>query len=332
MRRLRQWALAVLVGTLAVGALGQNDGRAEASHSFSVIAVRDVECYRHVLETDDRLCLTRYALAESPVAPEAAYGRGGAILKAQDGATVLDQQNPPVAGYGLAAFYWTAVDASSSIPWELAGFQVCIEGNPTLFSTPATHCDSSPNWNSESDLAATAKELENDLPNIMLDLEQDDPDVASGTYVASVGITLTGQGKIEMAFAQLSSIAAGAFSFGLGAAGDDFAPPGITPGSFASTTITNAKSAWAEDLEDLGEAFGFPFIAIGLLLLVFMMVGLGLLIRVTGGAQEVLLIYVGPVLLFGGLIGSPPFMVVVALIAAAALLGSAAFVNRHWPS
>ncbi len=59
--------------------------------------------------------------------------------------------------------------------------------------------------------------------------------------------------------------------------------------------------------------------------------GLAFAVKATGGDQEVLILFAGPALLFGGLNGVPPFGAVVAVFALVFIAGTAAIFNRHWP-
>lgn len=304
---------------------------AQANHSFTIVSIRDVQAYRHLLETDDRLLLVRYALTEIPGPSEDPIGPNGAIIKALDGAILLQQIHPPTVGYALGAFYWDAA-SSSAVPWLGAGIDVCIEENPTLFASPQSHCIGSVLWNSTVDLDATKAALESDLPAVMQLLEQDDPDIQTREYITPSGITLLGRTVVEDAFPQLVSIGSGVFTISQSSVGGDFLNPTPVPGSFGDTTASDAaNSRFSSDVRDFGEAFGVPFTLSGLIVIVIAFVGLFFAVRVTGGDREVLVLFAGPVLLFGGLIGAPPFSAVVALFGLIFILGTAAIINRHWP-
>ena len=256
-------------------------------------------------------------------------GSAGAILRAQDGSTVLKQQNPP-AGYALAAFYWYSADANTVVPWKDDAVQVCIEGNPTLFQNPSSHCDDSanePEWHNTSDLDDTADEIGDVLEELLQAIERDDPTVSVHDYVAQSGITLAGRELVDDAFPQLAVIAPDAFipHAALGA-GDTIPDP-------SALKIPGASSAWSQNLKELGESFGIPFIVMGLLMLVILFVGVFMVIRLAGNvARPVAVIYIGPVLLTGGFIGVPPFLAVVGLIAVAVIISAGTLINRFWPN
>ena len=160
-----------------------------ASHPFDTLSVREAQAYRHVLEDDDRLVLIRYAMSDTPPADESAYSFDAAMLRLVDGSTTLQQLNPPFAGYGLAAFYFSAVDADTLVPWQSATIQAEIEGNPTLFESPQFDSTDSSTfvWNSTASVTSTAAELELDLPALLRSIETDDPDRLSQRRLCDCG-------------------------------------------------------------------------------------------------------------------------------------------------
>lgn len=218
--------LSVLVSMVPMPAL--------ASHAWDNIVIGQVEVYRHVLENDDRLYLLRYILVEEPPAGESAYGPSGAVLTLFNNSTALLRQTPPSTGYALAAFYQSAATASA---WNSANLSIVLAGNPTIFSAPQSSTvlstDTNWTWNSTSTMAETAQELTDDLPAIMLNVESDAPaDVYdAGSLVNGSGITDTGAGIVEDAFAPLIAIAPEAFVTSQYVVGTPIPIP--TPGSHA---------------------------------------------------------------------------------------------------
>ncbi len=335
-QRARERARAGLLAALIAATWWLADiGSASASHGWTTVAVREVHAYRHVLALNDRLVLGRYALTEQPGDDEKAYGPGGAILKVQDGSDVLGQSHPPATGYGLVAFYWGPNDANTEVPWGDSDVQLCIHGSPTLFDPPQSHCDTpanDPDWNATSDLPATADELADDIKDVVLALEADDPDIASQEYVSPSGITIAGRAKVDAAFPHIAFIASGAFEISQGPATGDFTHTTSTIPDPTALTVDGSDSAFSIDLANLGNSFGIPFLAMGIGLVAAMAVCMYAAIAYSRGDSQALLLYPFQVILMGGMIGVPPFMAAIGILVLACTVSFATIVNRFWPS
>ena len=325
----------LVVAVLAVAwRLAAIDG-AEASHGWTTLAVREVHAYRHVLELDDRLILGRYALTEQPGDGETAYGPAGAILKVQDGSSVLRQAIPGFTGYGLTAFYWDSSNANDQVPWGDPDVQLCFHASPTLFESPQSHCDTSsnsPEWNAEDDMEATATELGDDLKDLLTALEADDPDVVSREYVAPGGITPEGRAVIDAVFPHAAFVAPEVFQISQAPATGEFTYTASSIPDPTAITIDGSESTFSTDLARLGAVFGIPFLVMGMGLIVALAMGLYYAILYSGGEPRALLLYPFHVLLVGGMIGVPPFMAAIGILVPAATVSFATLVNRFWPS
>jgi len=292
------------------------------------VYVRDVQCYRHAVETDDRLCLIRYEVLEETEEDESEYGREGAVLRFLVGGVLLKEQVPPLAGYALAAFYWPTADAGD-VPWGAATAQACLVGNPMLLPSLSSSCMTVQTWNATADTDETAAELVEDLPLMLQKLEQADPSIETRDYVSSGGITPAGQTVIELADARLPQIAPGAFSISQTSAGGSFSAP--TPGPFSAST-TAAGSEWSEGLETAGNDWGLPKIVMGVGFSITMLIVLGWFIHKMGGDLDVLWVFSGGALLFSGILAAIPFLVSVAICVVIGIIGGGLVIQRIWPS
>ena len=303
-----------------------------ASHPFDTLSVREAQVYRHVLETDDRLVLVRYAMSDTPPADESAYSFDAAVLRLVDGSTTVEQLNPPFAGYGLVAFYFSAADADTLVPWQSAAIQAEIEGNPTLFESPQSDSTDASSfvWNSTASVTSTAAELELDLPSLLRSIETDDPDRLTGDYVTVGGITLDGGTVIALAFPQLLTVAAGAFQIATSSVGSGFDPP--TSATFASSTqAAGQSSTWTQDVFAFGATFGMPAAVAGMLMLMVIAGVMAYLMSKFGGDFRALTLMAGPLLYFGAITGAVPFLAVVSILILVSLAGTGVLIRRILP-
>ena len=328
---MRGWVRATVI-LVGVGFLVAGTEPLIASHPFDTLSVREAQAYRHVLEDDDRLVLIRYAMSDTPPADESAYSFDAAMLRLVDGSTTLQQLNPPFAGYGLVAFYFSAVDADTLVPWQSATIQAEIEGNPTLFESPQLDSTDSSTfvWNSTASVTSTAAELELDLPALLRSLETDDPDRVATDYVTVGGITLDGGTLIALAFPQLLTIAAGAFQIATASVGSGFDPP--TSAAFASSTqATGQASTWTQDVFAFGSTFGMPPAVAGMVLLMVIAGVMAYAISKFGGDYRALSLMGGPLLYFGAITGAVPFLAVVSILILVSLAGTGVLIRRILP-
>ena len=330
---MRAWATSTVAVLMVAGLLLVSPSPLFASHPFDTLSVREAQAYRHVLEDDDRLVLIRYAMSDTPPADESAYSFDAAMLRLVDGSTTLQQLNPPLAGYGLVAFYFSAVDADTLVPWQSATIQAEIEGNPTLFESPQFDSTDSSTfvWNSTASVTSTAAELELDLPALLRSLETDDPDRVATDYVTVVGeITLDGGTLIALAFPQLLTIAAGAFQIATASVGSGFDPP--TSAAFASSTqATGQASTWTQDVFAFGSTFGMPAAVAGMVLLMVIAGVMAYAISKFGGDYRALSLMGGPLLYFGAITGTVPFLAVVSILILVSLAGTGVLIRRILP-
>ncbi len=201
--------LAIIFSTIGATVGPSSWERVEGAVTITLLDVISVEGYRHVLQTDDRLILYTYAVAENIPTGDQSLGRTASIATAKLGATGVKQQNPPVVGYSLGAFYWDA-SSSSAMPFNDSSAQVALETNPMLFANSMTDF-SAVNWNASSDTDDTADELTSDIPSLLRGLETANPDIDQGSYVSSRGITPLGMVLVGYAFPLLQGVAPDAF-------------------------------------------------------------------------------------------------------------------------
>ena len=94
------------------------------------------------------------------------------------------------------------------------------------------------------------------------------------------------------------------------------------------TSTAGAQSEFTEGMSAMGEAFGVPWNATRLILLLVVAGVLGVLVKKTGGEPHVLLIFAGPVLFWAGQVGALPFEAVLAILALVVVAGSAPVFSR----
>lgn len=208
--RIKVFTLLAIIFTAIGATVGPSSWeRVEATVTITLLDVISVEGYRHVLQTDDRLILYTYAVAENIPTGDQSLGRTASIATAKLGSTGIKQQNPPVVGYSLGAFYWDA-SSSSAMPFDDSSATVALETNPMLFANSMNDF-STVNWNASSNTDDTADELTSDIPSLLRGLETANPDIDQGSYVSSRGITPLGMVLVGYAFPLLQGVAPDAF-------------------------------------------------------------------------------------------------------------------------
>lgn len=317
------------IGTvIALAAALLYPGTAKADHGFDTLAVPECQAYIHVLETSDQLYLCRItALELSHTNPDDALGAAGVVLRLSSAGSPVRTVSVPSIGYSLAAIYFASEDGDIPL-YATSTTQLIVMENPALFPSPATSSIRLPEFNADTDLATTQGLVTQDLPKVMLRLETADPDISTETYALGTGVTQAGQDIIEAAFAQLTIIGVGAFVLTVESAGGEFTNPSAPP--FVQNLKTSGRnSAFALSLEDFGEAFGFPFFATTLIIMVALFAGIvAILWFMTGGAQTAY-IWIFPILYIGSRIGGFPFEATVLIAASALALAGIVLINRH---
>ena len=197
--------LAIAISTIGYASSYGSWESVEGAVTITLLDVISVEGYRHVLTDDDRLILYTYAVAENIPTGDQSLGRTASIATAKLGSTGVKQQNPPVVGYSIGAFYWTA-QTSSAMPFNDSSATVALETNPMLFAN-AMNDFSGVNWNASNN----SDELTDDLPALLRGLETANPDIDQGSYVSSRGITPLGMVLVGYAFPLLQGVAPDAF-------------------------------------------------------------------------------------------------------------------------
>jgi hypothetical protein len=87
-------------------------------------------------------------------------------------------------------------------------------------------------------------------------------------------------------------------------------------------------SQFTQGWKDFWEAWGVPFNASRLILLLALMGGLGAAVRYSGGEPLVLLLFIGPMLFWAGEVGALPREAVYAILAIVMLAGSAVTIQK----
>ncbi len=266
-------------------------------------------------------------MSEIPFAGEDPYGAVGGILSVENSGGTVKQQTPPVDGYALAAFYWSAADATV-LPWSDATALAFVRENPTLFPSPQV--DSiAPVWVASTSQTSTAASLAEDIKELMQGLEADDPDLSSGDLVSTSGITLAGMEYLAATFPQIMALAPESFEVSAAPVGNDFDPSGT--GAFISSTVSTTFP-FTQGISDLASAFGAPFSAIGLLVLVGMVGGVGYMVVTIGGRLDPLPQHGGFILVFGGLVGAINWAAALVVIVMVIIVGSGAIIRRFIPT
>ena len=201
--------LAIAISAIGFTSISSSWERVEGAVTITLLDVISVEGYRHVLTNDDRLILYTYAVAENIPTGDQSLGRTASIATAKLSGTGIKQQNPPVVGYSIGAFYWTAQD-SSAMPFNDSSATVGLETNPMLFANAMSDF-AGVNWNGSNNLDDTSDELTDDLPALLRGLETANPDIDQGSYVSSRGITPLGMVLVGYAFPLLQGVAPDAF-------------------------------------------------------------------------------------------------------------------------
>jgi hypothetical protein len=330
LRRVRVFALFAAVAAALCYAAGGVPPAAtvEAAHDYTALAIRRAEAYRHVLEEDDLLVLVQYAASEDlSDEEEDPFGVNGAILRVKDDGGVIKQAPLPLTGYAIKAFYWEADLVGDEITWGDANVQAEIEGNPVLFETPQDDAENV-NWNADADHDAMVETCTEDLREIFIDLEQDDPDVDAQEYIQAGGITMEGMGLVEVTFPHLIYLCPDAFILSVEPIGTPFDPPDPVEdppiGVEDETVKDDITAGFAE--------FGVPFNAAALIV---MMVAIGLTgfaIYKTKGRAEVLLVYIGPFMIWASLAVGVSIIVVATIHAVIFIAGAAAAFVRFMPT
>ncbi len=144
--------LAIAISTIGYASSYGSWESVEGAVTITLLDVISVEGYRHVLTDDDRLILYTYAVVENIPTGDQSLGRTASIATSKVGGAGVKQQNPPVVGYSLGAFYWTA-QTSSAMPFNDSSAVVSLETNPMLFANSMNDF-SGVNCNSSNNIAA----------------------------------------------------------------------------------------------------------------------------------------------------------------------------------
>jgi len=316
----------LLLGILgAVGALTLIS-TASAAHDLTSCITSLRVAFHHVLETDDLLVLLRFALVEDLSDPaESTYGPQAASLALYEDIAdpPVQRFHPPRTGYGLAAVYLSASEATA-ITFGGADVRVCLEANPTLFGTPLDSCDSggSLTWENTADSAATLAVLRTWTLQLVTSIEQDDPDLGSNTLVYGSYITDQGAPYVVESFPSLYTLVPTIF----GVSGQVIGTPGTARPTTAFEATIEAEgraSDFAQGVEDLGEPFGIPFAAMGIGLAgVLVIVAGGLIYKWTQQA-DLALSPLAAILLICGRLALIPIEVVATIVCVVGIGGAA---------
>ena len=171
-------------------------------------------------EDDQTIDCTGTGLADSTYTIEVEYRMGwdaylasDAFFRVFNSPTVLAGRSSPNGNYTLAGLYLTAAEVTAlGATWGDAAILIQALASPNLWNTPADVTAPITTWHRTATVAATVPLLTTAVQSYLITLENDDPDVAAGTYVGTAGITLTGSIIAARAFSRIQSAIPQAFS------------------------------------------------------------------------------------------------------------------------
>lgn len=169
-----------------------------------------------------------------------AYLPENVVVRLLKGSTIVEEDVANGVGYRLTAIYLSAAAVTAAgLSWGGAtvGFQAAA--SPVLWDDASSMTVTNITWWATADLAATQTTLATRLIAMLQLLEQEDPDVETGDYVAPQGITDAGSTIAHNAFSVFGEVIPDAF---LTSSTGAFAAP--TPRNTSwITTIDTAASA-----------------------------------------------------------------------------------------
>lgn len=291
---------------------------AQALDAYEDQEVNEAECYRHVIESDDTLCLVRYTLVDD----EDVLSINGAFLQLTNATSTLATIFVPIENYGLAAFYFDDDDPNRPTFGD-AGVEVLFRPNP--FVAPA----GDPSDAKSVDFAITATsggtfdetldELLIDVPRMIVRLEKDDPQWEKGNLTNGVGLTEIGKFYVVTAFNLLETLLNPIYNLESEFAGSDH-DPGTTPQLLTDLETAGKASYFSQDWTAMWATFGLNFNGAMILLGMILMVAMVLIVRKLKGSQKAVFTFGWPVLLAVSYAGGFPFEATV-LIAIAVFVG-----------
>lgn len=285
-----------------------------------------------MLEDDDQLYICRtVGIEDSATLPPDVLGASGLNLRIEDAGGTIRLGTIPTIDFGIAVFYFNALD--TDIPtWDDAAIRLVLMENPALFTTPDESALNTPLFSTLATLDDTRDFLTSYLPRLMLRLQEDDPSVVTDDLVVGTGITPQGRILIESAFPALTTISPNAFLTTLTNAGGDFIP-GSQPSFVSNLVSTGRASGFTLSVESLGGMIGLPFVGTMLLFGLLVMGITGFAINKTGGEIRTIVYWIQPMVLLLGILGTPFFFETSIVLAGLTFsIGGGMYINRHWPS
>ena len=169
----------------------------------------------------------------------------------------------PNIGYIVVAMYFSAAQVTSEgLVWNDATQQVRLDASPLYWANPDSETVSISEWHSTASQADTETELTETARDMLLRLEiaDLDPNVSTGDYVGSTGITDAGQAILTQAWALFPLVVPEAFVTSSFNPFQEFDPAGGT--SFWDTITANAAATdvglvWADLGTELGGVSGY---------------------------------------------------------------------------
>ena len=152
--------------------------------TFLEIDVLETQCYRHIIDSNDIGCITRYVHKEDAVLP--IHSVSGNFLSIANSTSTLASIFVPVNDNGLAVHYFEPTDPN--IPsWDDSSVETFFRQNPFIFTSPTETTRVAVEWNntatSGGNFAETKAELQADIPLILLRMEESTSDFDSGNLV-----------------------------------------------------------------------------------------------------------------------------------------------------
>lgn len=255
-----------------------------------------VSIWRHYLETDDMLVLTRYQVEyttwpTTPVTAEtitqAVIARFGVTAGTDFGSSAPYTYTADNGfGEGIVVVYFTAQEVTDkSITWGSSSYSVKLSGNPSLSWTPTYPSDTTSTliWKSYSTHETTAQELKSTILSIADELEDAWADTLLASAAEGMILSTNGETYFTRAFPDLRVAIPDLFSSSISA-------PVFREETYARTYETTLKGqvpTWIQNgIDAAADLFGVSTGLIDVFFALLIIVGMAILSwRLNVGAE-----------------------------------------------
>ena len=320
---------AIAIGILSFTAYPAFSASAQTLDKYESQEIDEVECYRHVLEASDTLCLVRYTLVDD----DDVLSISGAFLQLENATSTLATIFAPVEDYGIAAFYFD--DDDPNIPvWDDSNVQALFKPNPFIAPTGVASDALSVGWanttTSGGTFQETLDELLVDVPRVVVRLQDDDPQWEEGDLTNGVGLTPIGKFYVVTAFPILGTLLNPIYNLESQFAGEDH-DPGTTPQILTDLETAGKSSYFSEDWAAMWASFGLNFNGAMILFAMILMIAMVLIVKKLNGNQKTVFTFGWPILLAVSYAGGFPFEGTVLIAIAVFIGGMGLFIRRFIP-